>query len=169
MIRHMFLITATLLASFAMAACSGEKQSQSTDPQPQDKIMSAAVQQGSRGVSISEARVRRPPPVAMVAAGYVTLHNTSSIDDRLVSARSPASARVEIHDMQMDDDVMRMRELPDGLAIPAGSTVTLGPGRLHLMLVEPVAGLAEFEVVSITLVFEEAGEQTVEFQMQDML
>ena len=62
-----------------------------------------------------------------------TLHNKTANELKLVAVDSDMFARIEIHTMSMDDGIMRMRRL-DGLALPAGETVPLKPGGLHLML-----------------------------------
>lgn len=107
---------------------------------------------------LSDAYVRAMPPNAPVAGGFVTITNKGKQDDRLVAARSPQAGEMQIHEMAMDGDVMKMRELPDGLPIPAGSTVELKPGGYHLMFMQVPKPFAEGETVETTLVFEKAGE-----------
>ena len=111
-------------------------------------------------LSITGAFSRATPPGAPVAGGFMTIHNAGG-DDRLVSAHAAVAARTEIHEMTMQGDVMRMRALPEGLAIPAGATVELKPGGLHLMFMEPNQPFAEGATVPVTLTFEKAGEVTV--------
>lgn len=76
------------------------------------------------------------PPGRMMA-GFMELHNASDQAIRLVDAASPLFGHVEIHTMFMDDGVMRMRRL-DELVIEPGQSVSLRPGGLHLMLIEPL-------------------------------
>lgn len=86
---------------------------------------------------------------------------TSTAGGRLVSASTPLAGRVEIHEMAMDGNVMRMRELPNGLALPAGKPVDLKPGGHHLMLMELRQTLKEGDTVPLTLVVEDsAGKKT---------
>jgi copper(I)-binding protein len=63
---------------------------------------------------------------------------------------------------------MRMRQLADGLALPAGSTVVLKPGGYHLMFIKPVRALAEGERFDATLVFQRAGKVKVVFEVRAM-
>ncbi len=72
---------------------------------------------------------------------------------RLVSASSPVAGIVEIHEMAMENNVMRMRAIP-GLALPAGKTVELKPGGYHVMLMDLKQPLKEGESIALTLVFE---------------
>ena len=78
---------------------------------------------------------------------------TTTQDARLVEARSPVAGVVEIHEMAMDKDVMRMRAIP-GLDLPAGKTVELKPGGYHVMLMDLKQQMKEGETVPLTLVVE---------------
>ena len=109
---------------------------------------------------------RAMPDGTSVGGGYLVIRNEGSEADRLVSVSSPRTPRVEIHEMTMDNDVMRMRELADGLEIPAGETVELKPGGYHVMFMEVPERFAEGERVPATLVFENAGEVEVEFAVE---
>jgi copper(I)-binding protein len=68
------------------------------------------------------------------------------------------SASLSFDEMAMDGDVMKMRELPDGLVIPAGETVNLKPGGYHVMFMDITGPLAEGETIKVRLTFEIAGE-----------
>jgi hypothetical protein len=115
------------------------------------------------GLRFSNAWVRATPPNAQVAGAFLTIDNPGAIPDRLLSASTDRAAKVEIHEMKMDGDVMQMRQLSDGLAIPAKQRVTLKPGGTHLMLMAPKQAIAEGQTVNITLQFETAGSRTVAF------
>ena len=80
---------------------------------------------------------------------------TSDSDARLVGADSPAASVVEIHEMIMDGNVMKMNAIP-GLDLPAGKTVELKPGGYHVMLLDLKAPLAKDTAVPLTLVFQDA-------------
>ncbi|KAB7646345.1 hypothetical protein GGQ62_002927 [Polymorphobacter fuscus] len=92
-----------------------------------------------------------------VGAGFVAITNAGTSPDRLLSATSPAANKVEIHTMTMDGGIMRMRPLPDGIAVPAGGTTSLAPGGNHLMLIGLKAPLVEGTLVPLTLNFATAG------------
>ena len=109
-------------------------------------------------LTISAPFSRATLPNAPVAGGFMTLTNNGAQDDRLIAAESTASGHMEIHEMAVVDHVMTMRELPDGLPIPAGETVELRPGGLHLMFMQLQHPLVEGETVDVTLTFENAGQ-----------
>lgn len=105
-------------------------------------------------VAVTGAWSRATPPGAEVGAVYLTLDSPAG--DRLVSASSPAAARAQVHEMTMDGTVMRMREFPAGLPLPAHQAVTLSPGGLHIMLVGLKAPLKQGDTVALHLVFQSA-------------
>ncbi|WP_374635462.1 DUF1775 domain-containing protein [Paracoccus sp. (in: a-proteobacteria)] len=109
-------------------------------------------------LTLSNPYSRASLPKSPVAGGFLTITNAGG-DDRLIGVSADAiSARGEIHDMKMEGDVMKMRELPDGLPIPAGETVELMPGAKHLMFMELKQPLVAGEQIKVKLVFEKAGE-----------
>lgn len=105
------------------------------------------------GLVLSDLRVIETPPNARNAGGFLTIENTDDTDNRLVSASSSVSERMEIHTTTMDGDVMRMRELEDGIALPAGETVELKPGGLHIMFIGLTGPFIAGESVEVTLTF----------------
>lgn len=113
-------------------------------------------------IRMTEGFARATLPGAPVAGAYVTLENTGSTDDRLVGATTNAAGKVSIHEMEMQGDAMRMQPLTDGLPLPAGATVAMGPSGLHLMLEDLTAPLAKGSSVSMVLEFETSSPLTVE-------
>ncbi|MYM87837.1 copper chaperone PCu(A)C [Rugamonas sp. FT82W] len=104
-------------------------------------------------VTVSEAWVRGTVAAQKATGAFMTL--TSAQDSRLVGASSPAAGVVEVHEMKMAGDVMRMRQI-DGLALPAGQPVQLSPGGYHLMMMQLKQPLANGEKIPLTLEFEDA-------------
>lgn len=117
-------------------------------------------------LSIAGGFSRATLPNAPVGGGFLTITNSGSADDRLVSATSPVAGEVQIHEMKMEGDVMKMAELPDGLPIPAGQTVTLQPGGFHLMFMQLKQALVEGTKLPVTLTFEKAGSIEVELDIE---
>jgi copper(I)-binding protein len=79
-------------------------------------------------ITITGPFTRATLPNAPVAGGFLTLTNTGTEDDRLVAVTSPIAKEGQIHEMAMENDIMKMRQLADGLVIPAGESVVLEPG-----------------------------------------
>jgi len=114
------------------------------------------------GLEIGHPWARATPPTAPTGGGFLTITNTGTSADRLLSASSPAATSVQIHEVKMEGNVMRMREREGGLEIAPGATVTLAPGNLHLMMMGLKAPFKQGEKVPVTLVFEKAGKIEVE-------
>jgi hypothetical protein len=109
---------------------------------------------------------RATPKGASVAGGYVRITNTGSAPDRLIGGSAEVARKFEVHEMSMDGGVMKMRELKDGLEIPAGATVELKPGSYHIMMINLAHPLAAGEKVKGSLTFEKVGKVDVEFAVQ---
>lgn len=105
-------------------------------------------------VQIADATCRPTLNGRDVTGCYVTL--TASRDDRLVSVGAPLAGTAQVHEMKIENGMMKMAELKDGLPLPAGEPVQLKPGGNHLMLVGLKQPLLAGEQVSITLTFEHA-------------
>lgn len=109
-------------------------------------------------LELSGAFTRAMPPAAPAGGGFLVIENHGDADDRLIAANSPASGLVQIHEMVIENDVMKMGEVEGGLVIPAGETVTLAPGGYHLMFMQIIEPFVEGEMVPVTLTFEQAGD-----------
>ena len=109
---------------------------------------------------------RATPKGASVAGGYLKITNTGTTPDRLTGGSAEIARRFEIHEMRMDGGVMKMRELANGLEIPAGATVELKPGSYHVMMLGLSKGTTKGEKMKASLSFEKAGKIDIEFQVE---
>lgn len=109
---------------------------------------------------------RATPGGAKVAGGYMTISNTGATPDRLIGGSFPRAARFEVHEMQMEGSVMRMRPLPNGLEIKPHQAVKLAPGGYHLMFMGLKQPLKQGEKIKGQLVFEKAGTVDVEYVVE---
>ena len=117
-------------------------------------------------IEIKHPWARATPKGAAVAGGYLTIVNTGAAADRLVGGSSPAAGKFEIHEMKMEQGVMKMRPLDQGLEIKPGATVELKPGSYHLMFLQLKAPFEQGQRVKGTLVFEKAGTVEVEYAVE---
>lgn len=120
-------------------------------------LLSGCLDKGS-DISIAESYAFATAPSATNGAAFLTIENNGT-DDRLVSASADISEKVEIHEMTMEDGVMKMRELTEGVAIPEGTT-ELTPKGNHIMFMGLKEPLSEGNTFDLTLTFEKAGEMT---------
>jgi len=109
---------------------------------------------------------RATPPGAKVAGGFLEIENRGTADDRLIAVHADISAATELHLSTMTDGAMQMRPLPDGVPIPAGTTVLFQPGGLHVMFVGLLRPLVEGESFAAELEFEQAGRIAIAFAVQ---
>ncbi|MDP1690930.1 MAG: copper chaperone PCu(A)C [Burkholderiaceae bacterium] len=116
-------------------------------------------------LTIDHPWARPTLPGQMVGGAYLGIRNGGVAGDRLLGA-SMAAAKVEVHEMRMEGDVMRMREIGT-LDLPAGKTLTLAPGGLHLMLMGLKAPLKIGDKLPLKLRFEKAGEIEVLLQVEN--
>lgn len=138
----------SMLALVGLAACGGAKGAQ---------------------IEIEGAWSRPSPKMAGAGAAYMTLKNSGSEADKLLSAESPAAEFVELHESFMDENqVMRMRPVEGGyIEVPAGGEAELKAGGLHIMLINLVEPLEDGATIQLTLNFEKAGEIEIEVPVGD--
>lgn len=110
---------------------------------------------------------RASVPVAKVGAGYLTITNNGNEPDTLVGGETEVANKLEVHEMKMDGDIMKMRELKDGITIEPGATVMLKPGGLHIMLMGLEAPLVKDTTFKAVLNFAKAGPIEIEFDVKD--
>jgi len=96
--------------------------------------------------------VRGTVPKQQASGAFMQL--SANKDTRLIAAQSPVAHVVEIHEMLMDNNIMKMRQIP-GLDIVPGRVLELKPGGFHIMLIELKQQLKGGDVVPITLIFED--------------
>ncbi len=102
-------------------------------------------------VSVSDAWVRATVPQQKATGAFLKLQ--AAQDSKLVAATSPLTPVVEVHEMAMQDNVMKMRQVP-AVELPAGKTVELKPGGYHVMLMDLKQQVKEGDTVPLTLVIE---------------
>ncbi len=116
-------------------------------------------------ITVDKAWSRATPKGADTGAGYLTIHNNGATPDKLTGGSADFAA-VEIHAMKIQDGVMLMRELKDGLNIPAHGTIRLAPGGYHIMFTHLTKPLEKGQTVTATLTFEHGGPVSVQFPVQ---
>jgi periplasmic copper chaperone A len=128
----------------------------------------------AHGFRAGDLRIDHPyatpsrPGVQTGAVYFRGIENRGRTADRLLSASTPVATSVEIHQMHMDGDIMRMKAVPD-LELPARTVVRMRhstPNGYHLMLLELKAPLKDGDRFPLTLTFENSGEVTVQVWVQ---
>ncbi len=133
-------------------------------------IAPAAFAQGTESstIAVEQPWARATPAGAMTGAAYMAIDNKSNLPDRLIGASSNIAKTLQIHEMAVVNGVMKMRELANGLPIPAGGSVTLKPGSYHVMLIGLKKPLKPGETFPLMLKFKKAGNIPVKVSVQAM-
>ena len=105
-------------------------------------------------IEVKNAWVRAAVPGQSATGAFMTI--THKDGARLVRGTSPVAGVTEIHQMKMEGDVMKMRDMAQGMNLPAGKAVELAPGGNHLMLMDLKGALAKDTLVPVTLWFKDA-------------
>lgn len=128
--------------------------------------MAAAACSSGDTIQVEDAWARSSPAVADAAAFYVTLANRTDTEDALVGAESERCGEAQLHESVMDGDVMSMRQV-SAVELPAGGTVALEPGGLHIMCLGVTEPLETGETIDVTLRFDVAPDQTAVVAVED--
>jgi len=124
----------------------------------------ATLQAQASDLTVSDAWVRasgaRP-----VTAAYAVLENTGSADRTIVSAASPVAKSVELHEMKMQDGMMRMSPVKQ-IVVPAKGKVSLRPGGLHVMLFGVTNALKPGERIPLTFQFQDGTAVTTSAEVR---
>lgn len=117
-------------------------------------------------IEIIHPNIPQPAPNAATAAGYMAIANGGSHPDRLIGIETAVAAKAQLHETRIGTEgVATMAHVEDGVEIPAGGTVVLEPGGLHIMMMGLKAPLIEGQMVPAILIFETAGRVEVEFMI----
>jgi copper(I)-binding protein len=115
---------------------------------------------------ISQAWSRATPNGAKIGAGYFTIENKGTAADKLIGVTGDVSPRIEVHEMSMNNGVMKMRPVDGGVSIDPGKTVKLAPSGYHLMIMDLKSPLKQGDKLPLTLQFEKAGKVAVTLDVQ---
>jgi copper(I)-binding protein len=148
MLNKVILIVTTLIAVSAFAFA----------PAAADDVKVGSLQ-------ISAPWARATPKGAAVGGGYLKITNTGTTADRLLGGSTSIAGRLEVHEMSMSGNTMKMRQLSDGVEIKPGQSVELKPGGLHIMFVNLKQQLQQGQHFTATLQFEKAGKVDVDFSI----
>ena len=124
-----------------------------------------AVSAFAQNVTVTDAWARATVQGQKATGAFMKI--TAKDSAKLVGVSSPVAGVVEIHEMKMDKDVMKMSAVPNGLELPAGKAVELKPGGYHVMLMDLKAPLAKDTTIPLTLTVQDAKgvKSTVELKL----
>ena len=117
-------------------------------------------------ISIGHPFAYATPPSASNGAAYLKLANEGSVEDVLLMASGVIADRIEIHQTSLVEGVIKMRPVPEGVAIPAKGQVDFTEGSFHLMLIGLRQPLKEGDRVPLRLAFRDAGDVQIELAIE---
>ncbi|WP_230783829.1 copper chaperone PCu(A)C [Citromicrobium bathyomarinum] len=151
------ILAATALAgSVLLSACNSAPETEAPTEAETATSQIAITGQWSRETAFGQD----------AGGAFMTINNSGTGADRLTGGSTPVAGEVQVHTVDMTDGVMRMRQLEDGLEVPAGGSVTLKPGSFHIMLMQLSQPLGQGETVPLTFNFEKAGPVEVELVVE---
>lgn len=154
------MTTKNLLAALIVATIPLTSQTLSAQDASADAASVVQMAQAD-GISVEAPFARASAGPVKNGAAFLTLKNGGGEADRLIAARAPVADRVELHTHLHENGVMKMRQV-EAIEIPAGGMAMLKPGGDHVMLMGLKAPLQEGGSFPLTLVFEKAGEITID-------
>jgi len=116
---------------------------------------------------IDHPYARATPPGAKTGAVFFTVDNAGPTEDRLIRASTPIAAAVAVHQMVLEDGVMRMRAVPSVDLLPGGR-LEFNPNGYHLMLLDLKQPLKVGERFPLTLTFEHGGAILISVWVETM-
>lgn len=117
-------------------------------------------------LKIGHPWTRATPAGAKVGGGYLSIENTGTTPDRLISVSADFAGRSELHEMAITNGVMTMRPLGKGVEIAPGAKVEFKPGGYHVMFMDLKQPLEQGKMPKATLTFEKAGTVEVELKVE---
>ena len=150
-IRHTFNTLGRLVATLTLSAAT--------------LTLAHAADFKAGSLEINDLWVRGSVPGQTNGAGYMLINNPTGVSDRLLSAQSDASNRLELHTVITENGVAKMRQVP-GIDVPAKGSAKLAPGGLHLMFLQLTGPFKQGDSVPVVLKFEKAGEVRVNFTVK---
>jgi periplasmic copper chaperone A len=131
-------------------------------------VLAAALPQwaAAADILVTQAWARPTPPTAQVAAVYFSVKNSGAKEDKLLAVSSSVAASVEIHETQTVKGMMQMRQVAS-VSCPAGATLKIEPGGLHVMLLGLKQPLLDGSKMDLTLRFRDAGVLSIQVPIQN--
>lgn len=125
-------------------------------------VAGSAYAEGAK-IMVQDQYARVSAKASKSGAAFMEIMNMSDAADQLIGVRSDVAKRVELHThMETGDGVMKMMHVEEGFAIPANGSHMLQRGGDHVMFMGLNQELKHGDVVSVTLVFKNAGEVAIE-------
>ncbi len=169
MMSRFIAVLSVLLSILALGACGVTAEPTSaimiSDPWVRAAVVVDAMPEEPTAMSMSQDgamadEMDHNNAMGSTSAAYMTLRNTGDADDALIGATTDVAATVELHTVERDGDVMRMRPIKQ-IDLPSNGSAELKPGDYHIMLIGLKQDLQTGDSVTLTLTFQNAAPMTI--------
>ncbi len=150
-----YQIAVFFMFSMLLNACDNNK------PATETKAQTSAAD----SITIVDPYIRAMPPGQKVTAMFMSMENSSSSLQDLVSVDTTASEHAELHEHKMIDGMMQMGQV-ENISVDANSSAALKPGGYHIMLIGLKKDLQPGEMVDIKLTFKDGSSKTVKTEVK---
>lgn len=157
MLRSLLLI-AILPAAWGTAFAGGSREA---------PLAAADAAHRRPPIVIHDAWARETPGGSRTSAAYFVIENRGDTDDALIGASTPLAGMVELHTVERQGEVMRMRQV-FAIEAPSGGSTVLQQGGLHVMLMDLEGPLEAGDSIPLTLVFDVSGEMTIDVEVRPL-
>ena len=167
-LKHIIMTVMATILLVTLLACGQNGHEGGLSGQMDHGAESRQVETGveiSHGELIIKDIWGRPGIEGENSAAYMMLMNNAADGDRLISAQSEVANVIELHEVLMENDIMRMQQVEGGIEVAAGGQTQLKPGGYHVMLIGLNEDIKEGETYPVMLQFEKSGEVEVEVQV----
>ncbi|KXF83181.1 copper chaperone PCu(A)C [Enterovibrio coralii] len=131
-------------------------------------LLSLASANAFAEIDVHDAYARATPPHAPNSAAFMEIKNSGKEDIYLVSASTSVAKTVELHNHEMVDGLMKMRQV-DNIKIPADGMTMLKPGGLHVMLFDLSSPLKEGNTIPLQLTFSDQSSVDLELPIKRVM
>ena len=169
MTRILSVASAALLVSFASLTAKADMRLAQANPHAGHGA-AAPAPAAARSYKLGDLQIDAPwtratPGGATVGGGFMRITNRGTQPDRLLGGSFDLSKKFEVHEMTMDNGVMKMRPVEGGLEIKPGATVELKPGSYHVMMIDLTSGIRQGAPAKGALQFQNAGKVDIEYDV----
>ena len=156
-IRFFILVSALVLLNSNLYAHSNHSHSKKSE----NTLDTHNTHKDTRAIHVKHARVNPIFTGMPVTAAYFTLRNKSDNDLTLIAVSGSISERIEIHEHIMDNGLMKMQEVADGIVLPAGEKTRFKPGGYHIMIMDLNQDIKEGDIIELTLEFDDGSKKMI--------
>ena len=119
-----------------------------------------------KGLVFSDLKINEVFANQKITSGYLTIENTNKKDEHLIHLVSNFSEKTELHNMTVENDIMKMKHVDKGITIKANSKLIFRPGSFHIMFIKLLKPLKVMNKYKVIFTFQNAGTILLEMPVK---